>query len=116
MASDRVEVECPVCDHRIPSDATRCPNCGADFSLSGVDELEKVVQEIDGPVKEVGPPILEATSSVPVVPAPSSPSAGKEEAGRAFAKGQEAVPPSPGGREEERKTDGLFGKLFRKKR
>lgn len=45
-----VLVECPVCDRPIDPDATSCPNCGADFKIQGIDELEVVADRmIDGP-------------------------------------------------------------------
>lgn len=49
MGGEILEVECPVCDHKVSVDAVRCPNCDAVFSLSGVDELEKVVRELNAP-------------------------------------------------------------------
>ncbi len=90
MASDTLEVECPVCDHKVPSDATRCPNCGAEFTFSGVEELQKVAREIND--HEVEVPVTEEIVESPAL----------------------TVPPSSVG--EEKRKDGLFGKIFKKKR
>lgn len=93
MVSETLEVECPVCDHKVPSDATKCPNCGAEFTFSGVDELKKVAQEINDPEAEERAPVTkEVVEQAPAAAVPS------ESAG------------------EERRKDGLFGKLFKKKR
>lgn len=54
-------VECPVCDHKIPADATRCPNCKAVFSLSDIEELKKVAKEISDPVTANRPSVDEPT-------------------------------------------------------
>jgi hypothetical protein len=89
MDADSVEVECPVCDHKVRADAPRCPHCGAEFSMSGVDELEKVAREMDRPPVEEPP---------------------KEEAGKIVEPVQAVVA------EESKETKGLFGKLFKKKK
>lgn len=117
MASDNLEVECPVCDHKIPSDASRCPNCGAEFSLSGVDELERVIQEMDGPVESIQDPSPELTKGTPAVSEPPIVTE-KEEVGVVdeVSKGQDVVSPPPAGTDEDKRKDGLFGKLFKKKR
>lgn len=117
MASDDLEVECPVCDHKISSDATRCPNCGAEFSLSGVDELERVVQEMDRPVEAIEGP--SSTPSKDTLPLSEPPFPAKEEEVAVvdqFPKDQDVVSPPPAVPEEDRRKDGLFGKLFKKKR
>ena len=93
MASDTLEDECPVCDHKVPSDATRCPNCGADFSFSGVEELQKVAREINDPEAEVKVPATEEV--VDQIPAATA-------------------PPSSTG--DDKHKDSLFGKIFKKKR
>jgi magnesium transporter len=36
----KVEVECPICDTTIPSDAKTCPGCGAALSDAGIEDLE----------------------------------------------------------------------------
>ena len=49
MVSDKDEeavTECPVCDKKIPLDAKTCPGCGADFSISGMEDLEAVATEL----------------------------------------------------------------------
>lgn len=57
MGVDNEEIECPVCDHMIGPEATVCPGCGTDFTLSGMDELDKVIQDLDRPAEpaEVAP-------------------------------------------------------------
>jgi len=93
MVSETFEVECPVCDQKVPSDATHCPNCGAEFNFSGVEELKKVAREINDPGAGVRVPVTkEVVEQAPAAAVPS------ESAG------------------EERRKDGLFGKLFKKKR
>ena len=71
----------------------RCPNCGAEFSFSGVEELQKVAQDINVQEAEA---VVTATEEVvdPVPVATSSP----ESAG------------------EEKRKDSLLGKFFKKKR
>ncbi len=93
MVSDKLEVECPVCDHKVPSDATQCPNCGAEFSFSGVEELQKVAQDINVQEAEA---VVTATEEV-VDPVPVATS----------------TPESAG---EEKRKDSLLGKFFKKKR
>ena len=88
MDADSIEVECPVCDRKVKSEAARCPHCGAEFSLSGVDELEKVAREMDSP--PVDGPKVEAVKAVEPVPATAE--------------------------EEPKEAKGLFGKLFKKKK
>jgi predicted amidophosphoribosyltransferase len=68
MDADSIEVECPVCDRKVRSDAARCPHCGAEFSLSGVDELEKVAREMDRPpVEEPKVEVVKTVEPVPVL-------------------------------------------------
>ncbi len=102
MASEKVEVECPVCDQKVPSDATRCPSCGAEFTFSGVEELQRVAQEINEarPVVEA-PPVM-------VVPAAISTAAATE--------GTEAAVEAQVTAEDDRPKDKLLGKLFKKRR
>ncbi|MDW5562529.1 MAG: hypothetical protein SA339_04810 [Methanomassiliicoccus sp.] len=88
MEQDIVEIECPVCDQRVRADAPRCPHCGAEFAMSGVDELEKVVREINEP-------------QVPRGTATPGP-----------VKGAEVTP----AKAEDTENKGFFGKLFKKRR
>jgi DNA-directed RNA polymerase subunit RPC12/RpoP len=92
MDTENVEIECPVCDQRIKADAPRCPHCGAEFTLSGVDELEMVAREING---RPAPENLKAK-------------AGPIEAQPAVAASAE--------KEEDKNSKGFLGKLFRKRR
>jgi len=46
LEADAIEIECPICDHKMPAEARRCPSCGVDFVISGMDELEAVAREI----------------------------------------------------------------------
>jgi hypothetical protein len=87
MDKGTLEVECPVCDHLVPIDAVRCPNCNAVFSLSGVEELQKVARELNDP----------AAADAPLVEAPAPIAPEPEKAGQ-------------------KEKSGLFGKLFKKKR
>lgn len=48
MASDEL-VECPVCGRPIDPDVTSCPACGAEFTLHGIDELERMARTLDAP-------------------------------------------------------------------
>lgn len=87
MGEEKNEVECPLCDRKVPLDATKCPGCGADFSLSDMEDLEKVVSELDRPTAETT-----VVSEAPAAPA-EAPAA-----------------PSPQGSAEKKK--GMFSKLF----
>jgi hypothetical protein len=46
------ETECPICDRKVQSDMAKCPNCGADLSLSSFADLEEVAIQLstDAPV------------------------------------------------------------------
>lgn len=90
MDTETVEIECPVCDQKVRADAPRCPHCGAEFAMSGVDELERVAREING------------------VPAPADLAV---EASTA----EVAVEIGSTEKEEEKGTKGFLGKLFRKR-
>ena len=48
MASDEL-VECPACGRPIDPDVTSCPACGADFTMHGIDELERMARALDAP-------------------------------------------------------------------
>ena len=89
MDANSVEVECPVCDHKVTSDAAQCPHCGAEFSMSGVDELERVAREMDGP-PETAPPAVQVV--------------------KAAEAGQEVTVEDP------KDAKGLFGRFFKKKK
>jgi hypothetical protein len=72
------EIECPNCDRRIPADATRCPGCGADLSLSSLEELEEVARKISNGERPVSPGPVAETKVVKqeekaVGPKPESP-------------------------------------------
>ncbi len=41
-----MEIECPVCDHRMPADARKCPSCGVELETAGMAELEEVARDI----------------------------------------------------------------------
>lgn len=93
MDRETLEVECPVCDHRIPADAVRCPNCDAVFAMSGIEELQKVAREINDP----------ATADRPSADDSRGPPNDGAAAG-------------PGGAEGPKERVGLLGKLFKRKR
>jgi uncharacterized protein (DUF2225 family) len=40
------EIECPICDRKIQSDITKCPNCGAALLLSSFEDLEEVARNL----------------------------------------------------------------------
>ena len=88
MDADIVEIECPVCDRKVKADAPRCPYCGAEYAMSGVDELEQVAPEPNGH------------------PAPERPVVAASPAAAATT----ACP------DDEKGGMGLLGKLFRKRR
>jgi len=90
MDTETEEIECPVCDQKVRADAPRCPHCGAEFAMSGVDELERVAREING------------------VPTPADLAV---EASTA----EGAVEIGSPEKDEEKETKGFFGKLFRKR-
>lgn len=59
MEQEGTEVECPNCERKIPAESKSCPACGADFTLSGMDELEALAKHMmtqgyDTEVTEVG--------------------------------------------------------------
>ena len=93
MDMDDLEIECPVCDRRVRADAPRCPYCGAEYVMSGVDELEKVAQELNGrpaPERPVAvEPLVEAATTVEAAEVVTGP-------------------------DDEKGGKGLLGKLFRK--
>jgi len=57
MTKDPDSAECPMCGRSLPSDATSCSGCGADLSMSSLEELEKVAKSLSSggpmPGKEV---------------------------------------------------------------
>ena len=93
MDADDMEIECPVCDQKVRADAARCPYCGAEFAMSGVDELERVAREMNGQPLTDGPPLEAQPPGAPGAVAVTEPS-----------------------RNEDKEDKGFFGKLFRKKR
>lgn len=96
MDSEGLEVECPVCDHKIAVDAARCPNCKAVFSLSGVDELETVARELKAPV------------------AVAKPSEGSDDPSKT---GRNSTPgPKGPASADPKEKNGLLSKLFKKKK
>ncbi len=107
MEADPLEIECPICDHKMPAEARRCPSCGVDFVTSGMDELEEVAREIsDGK-----PPTPEAAIEE------TSPSPGNGEASQNAAERGEIAEnlPNPGNGEngskkEKKGLKGLFGR------
>lgn len=100
------EMECPNCDRRISADATRCPGCGADLSLSSLEELEEVARKISKGERPVSPGSVAETKVVKqeekaIESKPESP------------KVEEKRPEEEKATEEERKG---FGRLFGKKK
>jgi hypothetical protein len=85
-------VECPVCDRPIDPDATSCPTCGADFTMQGIDELERVVKTLDAPE-----PAEEALDASPAETPSDAP---------------DAAPPHPVEAERPEQRKGLFSRLF----
>jgi hypothetical protein len=53
MRYDDLIIDCPVCDKRIPASSKRCPHCGTDLSMNGLDELEQLASYfLDFPIEE----------------------------------------------------------------
>ena len=96
MDGEMLEVECPVCDHKVSVDAVRCPSCNAVFSLSGVDELEKVARELNAPAAVEKP--AEVRNDPP------------------RAEGKIAEDRKTPESADPKQKDGLLGKLFKKKK
>ncbi len=92
MDTDVVEIECPVCDRKVRADAPHCPHCGAEYDMSGVEELEKIAHELTAR------------------PAPARPVAAEHPVEAAPARAVE-VGARP---DEEKGGKGILGKLFRK--
>jgi len=46
MESESLEIECPVCDQKMPADAQRCSSCGVELMTAGMAELEEVARDI----------------------------------------------------------------------
>ena len=100
------EIECPNCDRRISADAIRCPGCGADLSLSSLEELEEVARKISKGERPGSPSPMAETKAVKqeekaVGSKPESP------------KVEEEKPEEEKATEEEKKG---FGRLFGKKK
>jgi hypothetical protein len=91
MDTEIMEIECPVCDRKVRTDAPHCPHCGAEFVMSGIDELEKVVREINGYV----------------VP--------EDGAARRSATGPAATASAGEANDDVRQSKGFLGRLFRKR-
>jgi hypothetical protein len=74
MDSESLEIECPICDRRIASNAKVCPFCGVDFSTAGMDELEDVARDISEgrqpsvPVATKATPDAQSIAAVVAVP------------------------------------------------
>jgi hypothetical protein len=88
---EKEEVECPVCDRKISADAKTCTGCGADFSSSGVDELEQVARDLRNPI--ISPPVTVAQPVEYEAPRPHEPQKVADE-----------------------KKDNLLGRFFKKKK
>ncbi len=93
MDANTVEIECPVCDRKIRDNAPYCPYCGAEFAMSGIDELERVAREMNGTPVPNETEVRAAAVEVPV-----------------------AISGNGNGRDEEAESKGFLGSLFRKRR
>jgi hypothetical protein len=58
------ETECPICDRKVQSDMSKCPNCGADLSLSSFADLEEVAIQLSTDAPE--PPKAKVDSQEPL--------------------------------------------------
>ncbi len=98
-----MEIECPVCDCRITVDAKKCPECGADFTSLGMDDLEAVAERLSNPE------IIEyETEEPPAQTVVTSPAAVLPE--------KAAEKPEAIEAEQERKEEkGLFRRFLKKK-
>jgi len=59
------EIECPICDRKVQSDMERCPNCGADLTLSSFEDLEEVARDLSTSETQ-RPPEVKADSKEPI--------------------------------------------------
>lgn len=79
MDSELLEIECPMCDRRVASNAKECPFCGADFSTAGMDELEDVARDISEGRRPSVPVTIKATPDPqPIAPVVAVPEASPE--------------------------------------
>lgn len=114
MEIQAVEIECPVCDHKISGESERCPYCGVDLSTAGMEELETVARDI--------------SEGKPVEPTEPSQVEGREraESAEGDARGAGGVAGTSGGspsegkaasdEEREGKKEGGLRRLFGKKK
>jgi endogenous inhibitor of DNA gyrase (YacG/DUF329 family) len=101
MTKEPDSAECPMCGRSVPSDATSCPGCGADLSMSSLEELEKVAKSLSS-----GEPM--PSKEVPVE---------KAEVKQPLAAPKAAGPEAPKPKEEEGAKEGKrFGKFFGKRK
>lgn len=107
MDSESLEIECPICDRRIASNANVCPFCGADFSTAGMDELEDVARDISEGRQSSVPVTMKATPEPqPIAPVVASPEQAHDE--RAEITAQES--------DRESKDKGGLRRLFGRKK
>jgi hypothetical protein len=79
MDSESLEIECPICDRRIASNANVCPFCGADFSTAGMDELEDIARDISEGRQSSVPVTMKSTPEPqPIAPVVAAPEASPE--------------------------------------
>ena len=83
MESKSLEIECPVCDRKMPADTKKCPSCGVDLSTAGMDELEEVARDLSegkpesAPTLESPPPQPDPTPQIPEVQTTAEPAVKK---------------------------------------
>jgi len=111
MESETLEIECPVCDRKMPGDAKKCPSCGVDLSTAGMDELEEVARDIcEGKPESVATMETAVPRSTPAAQVSGGQAATEPEAGK---KHEEPAPETDNGTKEKGGLRRLFG---RKKR
>lgn len=110
MESESLEIECPVCDHKMPADARKCPSCGVELETAGMAELEEVARDILEGKPEVGQEMaINVPQSVPTMQMSDDPSPGNVPEVAAEESGEEP--------DSAAKGKGGFRRLFgRKKR
>jgi hypothetical protein len=52
------EIECPICDRKVQSDMDRCPNCGANLTLSSFEDLEEVARDLSTNKAQGSPDVM----------------------------------------------------------
>lgn len=116
MEIQAVEIECPVCDHKISGEAERCPYCGVDLSTAGMEELETVARDISEgkPVEPTEPSSFERRERVEAAEVAATTGIVGDVTGTSGGNPSEGKAASDEGREA--KKEGGLRRLFGKKK